>query len=273
MLKKVLILGVVVLAGLFVAKKTHLCSYASTLWTQVRQEARAQVPTSFELDRIRNEIGRMEGDIANMVSPIAEHMADISKLRKDITKTRSVLTERKAGLQTMLSDLQNLPKGEEFIAYGDRKLTPDRVRDKVQTDFGACKRLETTLASQERLLATKERALEATREQLNKLIAQKREFALQLAELEARQQELDVRKSGSDLRVDDSRATEIKDAIERIEHRQEVETHKLDLINGDLSTTNLNPRNRGNTGANLDEVRAYLQGPVANNNTTTASRK
>jgi len=272
MIKKVLILGAVVLAGLFVAKKTHLFSYAGTLWTQARQEARASVPTRFELDRIRHEIGRMDGDIRDMVGPIAEHMADISRLKKDIEKTRTVLGERKAGLQTVLTDLQ---KGEESVEYGGRRLRPDQVKERVQFDFNSCKRLETHLTSQEKLLVNKERALQATREHLNKLIAQKREFELQLAELETRQEELDVRNSGSDLRVDDSRATEIKDALSRIEHRQDVEQNKLDLVNGDLSTDNLNGRNRGNTGANLEEVRAYLQGNAAPQGatTTTASRK
>ena len=40
MFKKVLILGAVVLAGLFLVKKTHVCSYIGTAWSQLREDAR-----------------------------------------------------------------------------------------------------------------------------------------------------------------------------------------------------------------------------------------
>jgi peptidoglycan hydrolase CwlO-like protein len=266
MFKKVLILGAVVLAGLFVAKKTHLCSYVSTVWNEVRQEARAQIPTRFELDRMRNEIGRMDNDIRDMVGPIAEHMADVSKLKKDIEKTRTGLTQQKAALQTLLSGVQ---KGEEFVVYGDTKLTPKRAQQQVESDFRNCKNLETHLATQEKLLTNKERALEATRDHLNKMIAQKREFELQLAELETAQEVLDAQTTGTSPIVDSGRATEIRATLERIQRLQEVARNKLALLNGGLTPEPVAPGNQNNT-VNLDEVRNYLNPPAPNGNTRTA---
>src|ERR1700726_1693692 len=113
-MKKLLLIGLIVVGSLFVLKKTSLCSYAGTLWTQVRHEAKTQVPIKFELDRIRHEIGRMDADIRGMLSPIAENMAAVKRLKKDIEATRTRLEEQKSSLLTMTKDLEPNP---QFLTY------------------------------------------------------------------------------------------------------------------------------------------------------------
>src|SRR5262249_1016146 len=113
-MKKLLLIGLIVVGGLFLAKKTSLCSYAGTFWSRVRHEAKNQVPVKFELDRIRNEIARMDSDLQNMLSPIAENMVAVKRLKKDIEVTRGRLDEQKASLLTMTKDLEGNPR---FITY------------------------------------------------------------------------------------------------------------------------------------------------------------
>jgi len=269
--KKTLIIGAVVLAGLFIARKTHLCSYASTLWTQVRQEAKAQIPTKFELDRIRQEIVRMDGDIKGMASPIAEHMAAVSRLKKDIEKSRTTLTERKADIKTMVADLD---KGGAFIVYGDRQFTLKQVQNQVERDAAACKRLESHLALQEKLLVAKEQALDATREQLNKLIAQRDEFKVRLAEAETREEQLRIAEIGSSVPSNYGRATELNESLTNLQQQQDVREKRLEVENGALAASNISPR-ATSSSTNLDEVRNWLHGPAApapNGGTKTAQK-
>ena len=47
-MKKILVIGVLVLGGLWVCKKTNLCSYASTLWAKGQRAVKGQVPRQFE---------------------------------------------------------------------------------------------------------------------------------------------------------------------------------------------------------------------------------
>jgi chromosome segregation ATPase len=246
-MKKILVIGVLVLAGLWLAKRTHVGSYATTAWNHLRQEADSQVPVKFELDRIRGEIDRMDGDIRGMVSPIAEHMASISKLKKDIDRTRTRLTDQKANLLTMTTSLQK----------DDGVRGADQLRHRLQRDFNSYKQLQNTLATREKLLAAKEKSLDAAREKLNKLIALRDDFKVRLAQLEAEEENLQVARSGSDLQVDQSRATEIKAALDAVEHRQEVLRNEINLLAGELTGPNApSPA----TTVNLDEIRNYLQG-------------
>jgi chromosome segregation ATPase len=265
-MKKLLVIGLIVLGGLWVVRKTNLVSYAGTVWAAVRTEAKAQVPTKFELDRIRHEIARMDGDIRGMVSPIAEHMATISKLRRDIQRTEVTLADQKTALLAMTAALD---KGEEHVSYKGQQVPAERIRQQLQRDFSSFKLLETQLDTQRKLLTAKEKTLDGARDQLNKLIAKKRDFEVRLAQLEAEEQLLAVARTGTNFQVDDSRATEIQEALNAIEHRQEVERNMHILTTGDPVTQGVPPPDQ--PGTSLDEIRAHLQGnPAA---TRTASRK
>jgi chromosome segregation ATPase len=266
-MKKLLVIGLIVLAGLWVVRKTHICSYAGTLWSTVRQEAKAQVPTKFELDRIRHEIARMDGDIRGMVSPIAEHMATISRLRKDIQRSETTLADQKASMLDMTAALD---KGEELVSYKGRHVPAERIRKQVQREFNSFKLLETQLETQKKLLAAKEKTLEGTREQLNKLIAKKRDFEVRVAQLEAEEQLLTVARTATNIQVDDSRATDIQEALNGVEHRQEVERNKLILTTGDPVTDGLPTQDQPT--ASVDEIRNYLQGNNSGS-TRTVSQK
>jgi chromosome segregation ATPase len=258
MIKKAVIALLVVAGCFFVLKKTSLLSYAGTLWCQVATHTKNQVPTRFEIDRVRHEIAGMDGDISNQLRPIAEHMATIKKLQKDIKAERASLAEQKTAILTMTRDLEGNPT---VVRYGQEDYSADRVRQKLQRDFDSYKRCETHLRSQEKLLEAKERSLNAAREQLSKLIAKKREYEIRLAQLEADEESLQIARIGSKLPLDDSRATEIEAALANIEHRQEVERSKVELLNGPLGNDFIpvNQRPRSGPTASLDEIRNYFQ--------------
>src|SRR5215510_8524409 len=83
-MKKLVVVGLLVLGGLFVLKKTNLCSYATTLWSNGRAALKKQIPRQFEIDRVRNEIERLDADVRALLTPIAEKQALIQRLERDI---------------------------------------------------------------------------------------------------------------------------------------------------------------------------------------------
>jgi chromosome segregation ATPase len=268
-MKKLLIIGLIVVGGVFLLRKTSLCSYAGTLWSRVGHEAKSQVPTKFELDRIRHEIVRMDSDIKGMLSPIAENMAAVKRLNRDIETTRARLGEQKATLLTMTHDLDGNP---QFISYGGERYSVERVRNKLERDFASYKRCEAKLKSQEKLLEAKERSLGATREQLNKLIAKRREFETRLAQIEADEETLQIARIGSrGIQLDDSRATEIQAALDEIAKRQDVQREELELMNGPLASDIIPVEERDRPRVDVTAVRNYLQNGTEN--PETASRK
>jgi chromosome segregation ATPase len=270
-MKKILIIGLIVVAGVFLLRKTSVCSYAGTLWSRVRTETKNQVPIKFELDRIRHEIASMDADIRNMLSPIAENMAAVKRLKRDIETTRSRLAEQKDSLLTMTKDLDGNPR---FITYGSEQYSAERIRQKLDRDFASYKRCESKLKSQETLLDAKERSLSATREQLNKVITKRREFEVRLAQLEADEETLQIARIGSrGIQLDDSRATEIEAALAEIERRHDVQREELELMNGPLASDIIPVQENVRPPVDVNAVRNYLQGNGAAPSSTAVSRK
>src|SRR6516225_154946 len=87
-MKKILVVGVLILGGLWVCKKTNLCSYASTLWAKGQRAVKGQVPRQFELDRIRNEVEKLDNDVRAMLGPIAEKQAAVNRLERQLKTAR-----------------------------------------------------------------------------------------------------------------------------------------------------------------------------------------
>jgi len=269
-MKKLLILGVVVLAGLWVARKVHFASYASTLWCQATRTAKDQVPIKFELNRIRDQIAGMDGEIRGMAGPIAEHMADITRMHRDIDHTRTALADHKGNLLAMTTDLKT--DKQEFV-YNVKRYSRASIQRKLDRDFADYQRLEKQLTKQEKLLAAKERALEASREQLNRLIAKKREFEVALAELEARNEELEIARIDGDNKVDDKLVNGIQTDINDLRHRLEKEANIVELLKNRPFSDTIQVQDPDQPRTDVDAVRAYLQGNTANSETKTASRK
>jgi chromosome segregation ATPase len=266
MIRKILI-GLLLLAGCFyLVKKTSLVSYAGTLWCQVQKETKNQVPTKFEIDRVRHELAGMDGDITKMLRPIAEHMAAVERLKKEIKTARADLADQKTSILTMTKDLEGNPS---VVAYGGEEYSASRIRRKLQRDFAAYKRCEAHLKSREKLLEAKEQSLAAAREQLSKLVAKKREYEVRLAQYEAEEETLQIARIGSKLPLDDNRASEIERALAEIEQRQEVQRAEVELLSGPLANDFIPVQQRTKTGANadLDEIRGYFEnqngGPTA----------
>jgi chromosome segregation ATPase len=253
-MKKLLIGGLIVLAGLWLLHRTFVASYVGTLWGQVQQEVKQQIPVRFELQRIRHEIAQLDKDIRGMVGPIAEHMANIEELRQDIQRKQERLAQEKARLLRLT---EALAAGNDPVSWQGKRMSAERLRARMQQDFAQYKALEQHLATQEKLLAAREKALEGAREQLNRLITKKREFEIQVANLEAEQQLLEAAGTGTNLQVDDSRATQIQAALDAVRHQQIVLQHKLKLLTGEIPSDATPPA--AETTVTVEEVQRYLQ--------------
>src|ERR1700722_2116496 len=98
-MKKLRVIGLIGAVALFaIAKQTSVFSYVKTGVAQLESDVKGQIPTKFELDRIRNEIAALDGDVGQMIKPIAEYKAVIEKMRRDIVKTQANIDEQKKNM-------------------------------------------------------------------------------------------------------------------------------------------------------------------------------
>lgn len=256
-MKKLLIIGCIgAVALVAIAKTTKVCSYATTFLGQVSADAKNAIPTKFELDRVRNEITALDSDISQMIRPIAEYKSVIEKMRKDVARAESNIAEQKKTLLAVVDDLKDNPR---TVVYAGKTYSVDRVRKQLERDTESLKQLEKSVKSQQQMMEAKEQSLRATQEQLAKVIAKKREYEVRLAQLEADEETLKVASIGTEFKFDNSRASQIEEALAAIEQRQDVTRRELDLRNGEI-VINVPLHDRTRAPADLQTIRSYLEG-------------
>jgi len=269
MCKKLIVLGLVAVAGLWMLKKTNFTSYASTLWCNGAAHIHSQVPRDFEIDRVRHQISRLDDDVRNLLSPIAEKMANIKKLDRDVQTARANLKERRANL---LALTQAVEAGDPATVVAGEEFTLGQAKSKLAREFATFKRGEAHLQSQEQLLDAQRKNLSVTHEQLSKMMEQKREFEVRLAQLEVQEEHLKLQRITTPIRVDENRIADIKATLDAIEQGQEVDRAKLDLLQ--QYAGKLTPRTPGNQPApDVAAIRSYLEGiPTAPANVTASDK-
>jgi peptidoglycan hydrolase CwlO-like protein len=266
-MKRGIVVALAAVAALFVVSRaTNFCSYARTLWSQAKTEAKRSVPTKFELERIRAEIKNLDADLDNMIRPVAEYKAVIERLRRDIARGETNLDGQKKALLAVTEDLKANPK---MVVFDGRRYSPETMKVRLGHEFDTYKRVEANLTTQRKLLEAKEASLRASQEQLLKVVNKKREFEVRLAQLEAEEETLQIARIGSDIRIDNSRATQIEDALRGVEDRQEAERQEISLRTGGILSDGTPVQDRNGGPVDVDAIRTYLEGGA----NTTASNK
>ncbi|MBM3997222.1 MAG: hypothetical protein FJ303_24195 [Planctomycetes bacterium] len=255
-MKTYLIVGMLgAVALVIVAKKTNAWSYVTTACSQLTESAKEQIPTKFELERIRNEIAALDNDIGQMVRPVAEQKSAIEKLRKDIAKGQTNIEKQKRVLLDTLEELDTKP---ERIVRDNISYTPEQVRKQLQRNTDSLKHLERHVKTQQEILSAKEQSFLAMKEQISTVIAKKREYEVRLAELEAAEENLQLSRIGTDSKLDTTRTSTIEEAIRYVEKKQDVERHINELKKNDLVEIPLGGRK--DTTPDLTAIRNYLEG-------------
>ncbi len=265
MKKKYLLVGIIGALGLvFLSTKTNFASYARTFVAHVEKQADNSIPTKFEIERIRNEIASLDGDISQMIRPIAEYKAEIQRTRQDVTANQKTVEEKKAKLLAHFDKIDGNPK---FVSINGRDVPLEKFKAELHRQTEIVKTQELNLKTLRQVLEAKEKSLKATQEQLAKVVSKKREYEARLADLEALDQSLQVARIASDIKIDSGRATQIEDALRRLEDKLNADRTELDMRRGDVG--NLNLFEQESPPLDLQAIRNYLEGQdngkVANN--------
>jgi chromosome segregation ATPase len=259
-MKKYLLIGIIgTVALVFIGAKTNLSSYAQTFLRQVEKQADNSIPTKFEIERIRQEITSLDGDISQMIRPIAEYKAEIQRTRQEVTTSQKTIDEKKAKL---LAHFEKVDGNKKFVRCNDKDWPVEKFTAELQRQTEIVKNQELNLKTKQQVLEAKEKSLKATQEQLAKVVSKKREYEARLAELEALDQSLQVARIASDIKIDNSRATQIEDALRKLEDKLRADGAELDLRRGE--NANLNLFEQEPAPLDLQALRSYLEGNDAN---------
>ena len=226
MTKKLIVGGLVLVACLWVVKKTQVMSYACTLISSGRASLQHQIPREFEIARVRNEIQRLDRDYAGLLGPIAEKKAAVRRLENEVSATEAKLTDRRDALLALTNAVDSK---EKEIAYNGSSYSLAQAKVKLAQDFALFRKMEVNLATQKKLLDAQRQSLQATVDQLGTLVAQKRDFETALAEIEANEAVLQATRASTPLPGDDGRIGDINNSLKDLKEAQEIEVERRRL--------------------------------------------
>jgi chromosome segregation ATPase len=232
MLKKLLIAAVAVVVGLAVVHSTRLGSYFRLNWHKATAWAQKQVPLETEVERLREEVSRLGRDSKTHFNAIAEEMVGVEKLEADVGRSRAGLEKLERSIQTMRTDLK---AGDEFITYGDTKYSRKQVESQLNRDWDTFKRAKSELKAKEEMLEARKGSLAKAREQLAAMQDVRRDMEVELTRLEAELKTVRLAQTRSKFHLDDSELSRVKEGIEALRTRINVERRALE-VEGEFTT-------------------------------------
>jgi len=269
MCKKIGIVALAVVAGIFLLRSTNLGSYTSTMIGKLKHSASNQVPLEFELDRVRNEVSQLVPDMKSHISAIATEEVAVENLRQDVKTTRAQLDKQKENILTMRKDLETAGNGTKTIVYSDREFTVSRVRERLTRDWDSYKRCEEGLKSKEKLLEAKEESLNLAREQLSSMRAKKEQLEVEVAQLEAEVKNLRLAQTKSNFQLDDTRLARIHASMSSIRDRLRVQVKEQELTGRYASDLDIPVEKKVKTQEVMKEIDDHFgkntKGDVADN--------
>lgn len=252
--KKLVILGLGV-AGTLAVTNAVWSGSVSTAFNRVRTAVERQVSPEFELERIRHQIAKLTPDMNKHIETIAEATVEVAALSRRIDVVKGELDKRQSELLALTDRVES---GVTTVGFGG-----PNVKDKLARDLKSYKNCEKDLASKQKLLEAKRESLEAARRQLGQIQEQRQELEVIAAQYEAEIANLHEAQARSRVKVDldDSRLAKIKDSLEKLHQRIELERTKVELAgqfttNGTLESL---PTTTADSGKDVvEEVRSYF---------------
>lgn len=226
MCKKIGIAVVAVLIGLFVVKKTEFGSWLKVCCRDARAAIRNQIPLESEIARLKSELANLDKSDARHYDAVAEKVVVVDNLRKEIAKTRVNLEEQERSIKVMNDDLKS---NRDTFVYSGTSYPREKVEKQLRSDFESFKRAQATLEAKQKKLEALEEGLSKAREQLREMKNVRKDMEIELARLEAELENLNLAKLRSDVRLDDSDYSRIREGMNRVRDRINVQVESIKL--------------------------------------------
>lgn len=256
MIKKVIIIGVVVLLVGIVVFRTSALSYVRTSAGYVTDSVRESVPIEFQIDRARGMIKDLVPEVRKNMHVIAKEEVEVQRLEDQIAKAEAKLEKEKGQLMRLKSDLDT---GQDLFKYAGRSYSAGQVKVDLANRFERYKTGDATVASLQQIHGARVRSLEAARQKLEGMLAAKRQLQVEVENLEARLQMIEAAETTSQFQFDDSRLGRVKGLISDLRRRLDVAER---LASAETDFHDEIPLEQANPDNIVDEVTEYFSDNV-----------
>jgi peptidoglycan hydrolase CwlO-like protein len=254
MVKKVVLVGLGVALLVTLLFGTRVTSYTATAIGQMRQRIDDTVPVEFKLKDARNQLAKLDPEVNQMKYEFARQQLRVDRLQEEVVAAREGLDEQLAGI-VRLKD--HLDSGETMFVSRDRSYSVTEVQADLKRRWDLYKTSQAIVDTKAQVLTAQQAGLDAARQKIAETESKREQLEVEIAQLEARMKLVEVAKTASDLHFDDSRISRLRESLDDIRSRIEVEEHLLDAVDGE-SFNGIPLEEEVATGDVINEIDAFL---------------
>jgi len=219
MIRKLVIVGlIVVIGGAFVAK-SNLSSYITTSYRRVAGSVEESVPMEFQIDRARNMVRDLEPEIRRSMHIIAKEEVEVAALDERLETAGEKAEKDKTEILRLQSDLKS---GDSVFHYAGHRYSEGEVKQDLSRRFNRFKTTDATLESMRQMRDARQRNLDAARQKLTAMMSAQRQLQVEVENLEAKLKLVEVAEASSDFQFDDSQLARAKQLISDVRTRLDV---------------------------------------------------
>lgn len=256
MFKKLLLVGVIAAAGVFVMKGTKFFGYAKQEVFSWKDWADDQVPVEKKIAQMRKDVAGLDNDLERVKTELATAIVKVRELTAQTTDLRAVVSTEQKTLQARGDAIRDAIAGKpdqgETVKVNAVSVTD--AKERLARDVNVWKSRKNQLDGLEMQLAHHERIKATLENQFDSMRRQKEELKAQIDAVEAEYKALQLQQIESKYQTDDTRLARIKESLRTMRTKLDVEKEKLKL------TPKVHEAPASTTGAeqSVDEILAPL---------------
>jgi peptidoglycan hydrolase CwlO-like protein len=212
MCKKIFIVAVAAVVGMWAWHKTDLGHYFSLAWDKAKASANKQIPLEDKIAFLKKEVAKLTPDMRSQIDQLAREQHEVDKLAKDIEASKDSLAKQEESLQTRFTSLGN--------RAADEKLT---------RDWDNFNRAKAQFETKKDTLAAMQEALDADMKKIDEIRARKEQMELKIQKLEADLKALRVAQTRCESHVDDSQVSRCQQTLNELEDEIDIANKELSL--------------------------------------------
>lgn len=219
MIRKLVILGLVVVGGGALFAKSNLGSYLTTSYRRVAGSVEESVPMEFQIDRARNMVRDLEPEIRRSMHIIAKEEVEVASLDERLKVADEKAEKDKSEILRLQADLKS---GDTVFHYAGHRYSEGEVKQDLSRRFNRFKTADATLESMRQMRDARQRNLDAARQKLTAMMSAQRQLQVEVENLEAKLKLVEVAEASSDFQFDDSQLARAKQLISDVRTRLDV---------------------------------------------------
>jgi len=225
-LKKLILIGAVVAAGLVAWKGAKMIPHASHEISVAIDWAESKVPMEKKFSMLRKDAESLDKDIDKVKNELAREIVEVRELTH---KTGELRAQVETNAKALVARGETISNADKVVLVGRSSISIPEAKSRLEKDVARHMKDAKRLETMEKTLEHREAIRDTLTKTLDGMKAKKAEAMAAIDELEAEYKQLQLTQVESKYQTDDTRLAKIKDDLRKIRKDVEVKREVLNL--------------------------------------------